>query len=473
MASRLLKSWMSAHSPRAVVRVHRQGRKKAQPRCPAGCSAGLTGRDAGKEKTPAAAAEVRSRSPPSRTGPAGTGLDQIMQYDSRDSLNTSYLSSPASQLPTSLNSRSRYVASVDRHSSVARWPVVVGNGPLRARAAVRRGATPRDGSHRSGPEAHVEVIVPEICSDGEASSSRSMDSKGGSGGGGGGAVPSTVTSAAMLSALLAEPASSEQIDAFFNFNPVCPAADGLFRMGQQGAMAVAGSENIENYRPLINDVLIRVRTEICVLESFVRETATPFIQEKGLGWVLPMHETSETYLAGVVFMVGANFILLGSTKVVAILAIYADLLTGLPARLLGKALSAAEDKSEERYNKQMEKLMAKQMEEIKGVMKNTAQASARESKTAEVNSKYNQKMEELKARLDGDLAKREGSTLGKASQVATAAAVPLRIYGKSSLTIRQVLEVFDTFCSRYFVTFTVTYIIIKTLHYVFFPDIFP
>ena len=47
--------------------------------------------------------------------------------------------------------------------------------------------------------------------------------------------------------------------------------------------------------------------------------------------------------AGVVFMVGANFILLGSTKVVAILAIYADLSLGLPARLLGRALSAAED----------------------------------------------------------------------------------------------------------------------------------
>ena len=47
--------------------------------------------------------------------------------------------------------------------------------------------------------------------------------------------------------------------------------------------------------------------------------------------------------AGVVFMVGANFILLGSTKVVAILSIYADLLVGLPSRLLGKLLSAAED----------------------------------------------------------------------------------------------------------------------------------
>ena len=76
----------------------------------------------------------------------------------------------------------------------------------------------------------------------------------------------------------------------------------------------------------------QVRTELCVLESFGRETAVPFLQQKGVAWVLPLHETSETYLAGVVFMVGANFILLGSTKVVAILAIYHDLVLGLPAR---------------------------------------------------------------------------------------------------------------------------------------------
>jgi hypothetical protein len=35
------------------------------------------------------------------------------------------------------------------------------------------------------------------------------------------------------------------------------------------------------------------------------------------------------------------------------------------------------------------------------------------------------------------------------------------------------LEIFDTFCSRYFVAFTVTYIIVKTTHYVIFPDLFP
>ena len=54
-----------------------------------------------------------------------------------------------------------------------------------------------------------------------------------------------------------------------------------------------------------------------MLESFGRETAVPFLQQKGVAWGLPLHETSETYLAGVAFMVGANYILHGSTKVVA------------------------------------------------------------------------------------------------------------------------------------------------------------
>ena len=63
-----------------------------------------------------------------------------------------------------------------------------------------------------------------------------------------------------------------------------------------------------------------------------------------LGWILPLHETSETYLAGVVFMVGANFILLGSTKVVAILSIYHDLALGVPTRALGGLLGIGDPK---------------------------------------------------------------------------------------------------------------------------------
>jgi len=33
------------------------------------------------------------------------------------------------------------------------------------------------------------------------------------------------------------------------------------------------------------------RLEVCVLESFVYEAVVPFVQRKGLGWILPLHET--------------------------------------------------------------------------------------------------------------------------------------------------------------------------------------
>ena len=275
-------------------------------------------------------------------------------------------------------------------------------------------------------------------------------------------------------AAYAAQSSSPTIDPFFNFNPVCPASDGVFRVGQKAALGLAGADNIENYRPLINDVLIRVRTELCVLESFSRETALPFIREKGLGWVLPLHETSETYLAGVVFMVGANFILLGSTKVVAILAIYHDLSVGLICRgaggLLGMATPEADAETRER---EFSKLGDEQMSEMKAIMMDSSMdKTTRETKTAEINKRYASLMEDTKSAADIRVENAQSSPLATVRQAAGTVAVPLRLYGRASKILRQGLEVFDTFCSRYFVAFTVTYIIVKTTHYVLFPNIF-
>ena len=267
--------------------------------------------------------------------------------------------------------------------------------------------------------------------------------------------------------------SSATIDPFFQFNPVCPASDGVFRVGQKAALALAGDQNIENYRPLINDVLIRVRTELCILESFSRETVVPFIREKGIGWVLPIHETSETYLAGVVFMIGTNFIFLGSTKVVAILAIYHDLSVGLLARGAGRLLGmATPEAEEEKREREFNDLMEKQMAEVKGLMMNPLLSrDAREKQTAEVNARYAAMMEDTKAAADVRVQDDAASVLSKVRIGAGAIAVPLRFYGKASGLFRQGCEVFDTFCSRYFVAFTVTYVIVKTAHYAFFPTI--
>ena len=60
-----------------------------------------------------------------------------------------------------------------------------------------------------------------------------------------------------------------------------------------------------------------------------------------MSWVLPLHETVETFLAGTIFAVGTNFILLGSTKILSILFIYADVIVGMPSRFVGNQLKKA------------------------------------------------------------------------------------------------------------------------------------
>jgi len=287
-----------------------------------------------------------------------------------------------------------------------------------------------------------------------------------------GAVTLTVALMTATGTEEARAATSGTIDSFMAFSPVCPASDGVFRVGQRAAQNLAGDENIENYRPLINDVLIRVRTELCVLESFVRETAVPFVKEKGVGWVLPKRETSETYLAGVVFMLGANFILLGSTKVVAIMAIYHDLSLGLATRLFGSALGALGPANEkERRERELNEVMDKQMEELKKLMTKTDLSKEQRSKeTQAINEKYAEQLELLRGYQEEKTNSDAANGLSKVRQFAGAVAVPLKLYGTVSQKGRQVLEVFDTFCSRYFVAFTVTYIIVKTAHYTVFKD---
>ena len=273
-------------------------------------------------------------------------------------------------------------------------------------------------------------------------------------------------------------------DLFAGFAPVCPLSDGVFRVGQRAAVKVAGETNIEDYRPLINDVLIRVRTELCVLESFARETAIPFVREKGVGWVLPVHETPETYLAGVVFMVGANFILLGSTKIVAIMSIYHDLIVGTPVRVLGRVLDLAGGGGKRmRLERDLARLGERQVAEVQKVMRRRrgvlglfrrgGDALGSGGNLAEieaVNAKYAAEMDALQNAAVAAEAKARGTNAGRMGALAGSVAVPLRLYGRASSGIRSALELFDTFCSRYFVTFTVGYVAVKTVHLFILPD---
>ena len=121
------------------------------------------------------------------------------------------------------------------------------------------------------------------------------------------------------------------------FQPVCPASDSFYRFGQTLVVGVVGQDSYKEYAPLIAGGLLRVRLELCVVESFFYEAIIPFIKENGLSWVLPLHETVETFLAGVIFAVATNFILIGSTKLITVIFTYADIFLGFPFRLVGGA----------------------------------------------------------------------------------------------------------------------------------------
>lgn len=120
-----------------------------------------------------------------------------------------------------------------------------------------------------------------------------------------------------------------------SFVPVCGASDTFYRALQGTAQTIVGRENFVEYGPLIASGLLRIRLELCVVESFFNEAVGPFIQMNGLSWVLPLHETVETFLAGTVFALATTFILVGSTKILTVVFTYTDFFLGAPLRLLG------------------------------------------------------------------------------------------------------------------------------------------
>ena len=119
------------------------------------------------------------------------------------------------------------------------------------------------------------------------------------------------------------------------FRPVCAASDSFYRFLQGSTRAVVGDENFSEYGPLIAGGLLRIRLELCVVESFFNEAVGPFIKENGLNWILPWHESVETFLAGTIFALATTFILVGSTKLIQVIAFYGDLVVGGPCRLFG------------------------------------------------------------------------------------------------------------------------------------------
>jgi len=236
-----------------------------------------------------------------------------------------------------------------------------------------------------------------------------------------------------------------------NFVPVCPASDGFYRFGQTLVVGLVGGDNYKEYAPLIAGGLLRVRLELCVVESFVYEAIIPFIKDKGLSWVLPLHETVETFLAGVIFAVASNFILIGSTKLVTVIFTYGDFFVGFPLRVVGGiGWRALEEKA-------MPDPPPKEDDDEVGGFKGLLRALFRKP------------VEVVRPSIDEVIEANVDSPKEIASLALWGS---LRATGELSGGVRRAIETLDVFVGRYLLLTTVGYVGIKFVHYKLF-DPFP
>lgn len=200
------------------------------------------------------------------------------------------------------------------------------------------------------------------------------------------------------------------------FVPLCRASDTLYRSAQGGVLFVIGEDVYTEYAPLIAGGLLRVRLELCVVESFITEAIIPFVEQKGLSWVLPQHETVETFLAGSIFALATNFILIGSTKIVAVIVTYFDFFLGMPTRFLANQLWQRTVATDEDAN-------------------------------------------------DADLIKGALSALTSPASIGLLALAIVRLFAESLKLTRQLVEFADLFVGRYLALATAAYITVKFLHF--------
>lgn len=263
--------------------------------------------------------------------------------------------------------------------------------------------------------------------------------------------PAAATAAALtaLSAPAIMPASAASSPSFSlseletaaldprNFQPVCPASDAFYRFGQTLIVGVVGPDSYKEYAPLIAGGLLRVRLELCVVESFFYEAIAPFIKENGLSWVLPLHESVETFLAGTIFAVASNFILIGSTKIVTVIFTYADIFFGFPLRLVGGAgWRVLEDKA--------------------------IGDAASQLPPEPPRPWWKGQKPRVAPPIDEVWAANQGSAAAKASVIGWGL-----VLGGGNLCkgIRQTVEAADLFVGRYLLLTTVAYVAIKFVHF--------
>ena len=224
------------------------------------------------------------------------------------------------------------------------------------------------------------------------------------------------------------------------FQPVCPTSDGFYRFLQGTTVSVVGRENFVEYGPLIAGGLLRVRLELCVVESFFNEAVGPFIQQNGLSWVLPLHESVETFLAGTIFALASTFILVGSTKLVTVLITYVDVFVGIPLRLFGGfAFDRARGKPI------------------------TFDIGFGPFKTRILGPPKEEEKEETSVLS-------LGGAESPVEKVLAVASGGFKAVGEGSKLVREVTEAVDLFVGRYLVLIATGYIGLKFLHFKVFPD---
>lgn len=230
------------------------------------------------------------------------------------------------------------------------------------------------------------------------------------------------------------------------FTPVCAASDSFYRVLQNTAMVVVGREKFVEYGPLIASGLLRVRLELCVVESFFNEAVGPFISQNGLSWVLPVHETVETFLAGSVFALATTFILVGSTKLLTVIFTYVDFFVGGPFRLFGGFF--------------FDRARGKPV---------TLDVGLGPFKTRVIGPKDDDMSESDKRKGRYDFAV-NFSEMNPAQLPVVLVSGGCKFVGQSVRIVREILDAIDLFVGKSLVLWMTAYIGIKFLHFKVFPD---
>jgi len=182
-----------------------------------------------------------------------------------------------------------------------------------------------------------------------------------------------------------------------------------------------------------------------VVESFFNEAVGPFIKENGLSWILPLHETVETFLAGTIFALATTFILVGSTKLIQIIAFYGDLVVGGPSRLIGGFF----------------------FDRARGEPVTLDVSFFGFWKTRLVGPPVDFKEEELK-KATKPLLDFENVKPVEIPLLVLSGGV--KVVGEASKLFREFIEALDLFVGRYLVLLASGYIILKFVHFKVFPD---